>query len=95
MAHPDGYPALKAALDAAALRIRKERITTIWVPRKEAVDERAKRVTVSGRLKTFISDRLTSERNKDYIVEFTITASGRLYVSKIEEVAKRGAAANR
>lgn len=92
MTHPDGYAELKTALDAAALRLRKERVTTIWVPRKQEVDERAKRVKVSGKLKTYIADQLTSERDKDYIVEFTITASGRLYVSKIEEVVERGAA---
>jgi len=88
MADPDGYPVLKTALDAAALRMRAERITTIWVPRKEEVSEREKRVKVSGKLKTYIADKLTSERDKDYIVEFIITTSGRLYVSRIEEIVK-------
>lgn len=89
MADPDGYGALKTALDAAAMRLKQERVTTIWVPRKEEVSEQDKRVKVSGKLKTYIADKLTSERDKDYIVEFTITTSGRLYVSKIEEVVKR------
>lgn len=89
MAAPDGYPALKTALDAAALRLRQERVTTIWVPRKEEVSEQDKRVKVSGKLKTYIADKLTSERDKDYIVEFIVTISGRLYVSKIEEIVKR------
>jgi conjugal transfer pilus assembly protein TraE len=89
MAHPDGYGTLKTALDAAALRIRKDRITTIWVPKKEEVSEKALRVKVTGLLKTYITDKLTSEREKEYLVEFTITTSGRLYVSKIEEVVKR------
>ena len=45
--------------------------------------------------KTFIADKLTSEREKDYLVEFTITTSGRLYVSKIEEIVKRDPSANK
>ncbi|WP_459203509.1 type IV conjugative transfer system protein TraE (plasmid) [Ralstonia pseudosolanacearum] len=89
MAHPDGYGPLKASLEGAALRMKKERVTTIWVPRKEEVSEQDLRVRVSGKLKTYIADKLTSEPEKDYLVEFTVTTSGRLYVSKIEEVVKR------
>ena len=95
MADPDGYANLKTALDAAALRLRKERVTTIWVPHKEEVSERDKRVKVSGKLKTYIADKLTSEREKDFSVEFTITTSGRLYVSKIEEIVKRDPVADK
>jgi len=93
MAHPDGYAVLKTALDSAAMRIKQERVTTIWVPRKEEVSEREMRVKVSGKLKTYIADKLTSERDKDYLVEFTVTSSGRLYVSKIEEIVKADSAA--
>jgi conjugal transfer pilus assembly protein TraE len=92
MADPDGYAGLKTALDAAALRLKQERVTTIWVPRKEEVSEQDKRVKVSGKLKTYIADKLTSERDKDYLVEFSVTTSGRLYVSKIEEFLGRSAA---
>ena len=95
MADPDGYAGLKTALDAAGMRLKQERVTTIWVPRKEEVSEQDKRVKVSGKLKTFIADKLTSEREKDYLVEFTITTSGRLYVSKIEEIVKRDPSANK
>ncbi len=93
MTHPDGYPALKIALDAAALRIKQQHITTIWVPRNEKVDERTKTVEVSGQMKTFIADKPTSQHDKTYLVEFNITVSGRLYVSKIEEIIKRDPAA--
>lgn len=92
MADPDGYAGLKTALDAAALRLKQERVTTIWVPRKEEVSERDKRVKVSGKLKTYIADKLTSERDMDYLVEFSVTTSGRLYVSKIEEFLGRSPA---
>lgn len=46
MADPDGYAGLKTALDAAAMRLKQERVTTIWVPRKEEVSEQDKRVKV-------------------------------------------------
>lgn len=92
MAHPDGYGQLKTALDAAALRIRHERVATVWVPRKEDVFERDMQVKVNGMLKTYIADKLTSEREKNYLIQFVVTSSGRLYVSKIEEIVKSGRA---
>lgn len=88
MVAPHGYPALKTLLDAAALRLKQERVTTIWVPYNEEVYERDQRVKVSGKLKTFIADKLTSERDKIYFIDFTVTHSGRLYVAKIEESVK-------
>lgn len=83
---PDGYAELKTALDSASARLKQEKITTIWVPRTEEIQERAMKVKVKGRLKTYIADKLTSERDKEYSVEFQITISGRLYVTKIQEV---------
>ena len=88
LTHPDGYGPLKAYLDAAALRIKKEQISTIWVPRNEQVNESDKTVKISGTYKTFIADKLVSERQKEYLVQFVMTSSGRLYVSKIDEVVK-------
>lgn len=89
MTHPDGYPSLKSSLDAAALRLKKERITTVWIPRNEKVSANTKTVEVTGQLKTYIADSLTSIRDKSYLVQFTVTLSGRLYVSSIEEIIKR------
>lgn len=88
MTDPDGYGKLKSELEGAALRLKRDRVTTVWVPRKEAVLERDKIVRVSGQLKTYIADTLTSQRDKEYQVEFTITSSGRLYVLKVQEVVK-------
>lgn len=93
MAHPDGYAALKTMLDAAALRVKQERVSTVWIPRNEKVNERAMTVEVSGQRKTFIADKLTSQLDKVYLVQFSVTSSGRLYVSKVEEVVKRDSAA--
>ena len=88
MTDPDGYPKLRAELEAAAIRMKKERVTTVWIPQKEEISVRDKRVKVKGRLKTFIADVFTSERDKEYIVDFNITSSGRLYVLKVQEVVK-------
>lgn len=89
MSEPSGYPTLKTVLDAAALRLRKERVTTIWVPQEAKVSNREKRVTVKGRLKTYIADKLTSERPKEFTVEFSVTTSNRLWLRGIEEVVGR------
>ena len=93
MAHPDGYAALKTMLDAAALRVKQERVSTVWIPRNEKVNDRAMTVEVSGQRKTYIADKLTSQLDKVYLVQFSVTSSGRLYVSKVEEVVKRDSAA--
>jgi len=88
MTDPDGYASLKSDLDAAALRLKRDRVTTLWSWRTEKVFSRDKKVEVTGRLKTFISDVLTSERDKTFLVEFIINSSGRLYVSKVKELVK-------
>jgi len=88
MTDPEGYASLKSDLDAAALRLKRDRVTTLWSWRTEKVFARDKKVEVTGRLKTFISDVLTSERDKTFIVEFIINSSGRLYVSKVKELVK-------
>ncbi len=88
MTDPDGYAKLKTELEASSIRLKRDRITTVWIPRKEEISERDHKVKVSGHLKTYISDVLTSDREKDYLVEFSITSSGRLYVTKIQEIVK-------
>ena len=85
---PDGYAELNTALDAAALRIKRDHISTVWNPRKEEVYQRDKRVKVSGKLKTYVANQPASEPDKQYIVEFKIGNSGRLYVYKVKEVEK-------
>jgi len=88
MTHPDGYATLKTALEASAARLKRERITTIWSLRSEVVDERGLTLKASGSLKTYIADKLVSDAPKDYFVKFLVTSSGRLYVTKIEEIVK-------
>jgi conjugal transfer pilus assembly protein TraE len=95
MTDPDAYGKLKAELEAAALRIRRDRISTVWTARKETISEQSKSVRVSGSLKTYIADVLTSTRDKEYVVDFYITSSGRLYVANVQEVVKPDPAASR
>ena len=70
------------------MRVKKERVTTIWVPQIEEVSERDMQVKVNGTLKTYIADKLTSERQKEFLVEFISNISGRLYVAKVQEIVK-------
>lgn len=88
MTDPDGYGKLKADLEGAALRMKRDRVSTVWTPRKEEIQERDKRVKVSGRLKTYVADTLTSDREREYLIEFNVTAAGRLYVVSLQEVVK-------
>ena len=89
MAHPDGYANLKTSLNAAALRLKKERVTTVWIPKNEEVDITKKVVVISGEIKSYIADNLVSRKDKSYLVQFIVTLSGRLYVSRIEEIVKQ------
>lgn len=88
MATPEQYPALKTTLDTAALRIKRERITTLWTPRSRSVDRAANRVTTTGTLKTYISDVLVSSEQKSYVVELSFDLSGRTHVSKAAELVR-------
>lgn len=95
MTDPDGYGELKATLEAAADRIKKEKITTVWSPRKEAISPQGLSVRMRGPMKTYIADTLTSTVDKEYRVDFTITSSGRLYVLNAKEIVKTDPAARR
>lgn len=90
MTDPDGNPELKGLLDQAALRMKRDRVTTVWSPRTAEVFVREKRVEVAGKLKTYVADTVTSVTDRKYVVEFIITSAGRLYVSKVAEVVKPG-----
>ena len=88
MAHPDGYGPLKSTLEAAGLRIKKDKLSTIWSPDKEEVNEGAKTVIVNGKIQTFVADTRTSTKERKYLVQFDLTSSGRLYVTKIQEIVR-------
>ena len=88
MTDPAGYGRLRADLEAAAVRLKRERVTTVWIPQREEISESDHTVKVKGRMKTYIADTPTGERDKEFLVEFNITSSGRLYVLNVKEVVK-------
>lgn len=85
---PAGYGNMKVQLDAAALRLKQLKVSTVWTPAKEEVIDRKLRVKSSGRLKTYIADVLTSNLLKEFQIEFSINNSGRLHVLNAQEVVK-------
>lgn len=86
MTAPEQYPALKTTLDVAAMRIKRERITTLWAPRSLSIERGSNRGTWTGILKTYVSDVLVSSEQHSYVVELSFDISGRTYVSKAAEV---------
>ncbi|KUY72697.1 conjugal transfer protein TraE [Burkholderia cepacia] len=90
MTDPASYPAIKAMLDAAAIRIKRERITTIFVMRTKSIDRPNNRVTTTGTFKTYIGDKLVGEEDRSLLVAFNITLTGQTYVQQLAQVDSRG-----
>lgn len=87
MVDDDGLPQLRKTLDAQALRIKKEDITTIWSgSTSEPTMVGKNTVILSGRLRTYYADKLVSNDLKEYKVVFGLSGLGKIYVKKIEEV---------
>ncbi|MCA7981288.1 type IV conjugative transfer system protein TraE [Burkholderia cepacia] len=90
MTDPGSYPAIKTMLDAAAIRIKRERITTIFVMRTKSIDRPNNRVTTTGTYKTYIGDKLVGEEDRILLVAFNITLTGQTYVQQLAQVDSRG-----
>ncbi|MGU8077057.1 TraE/TraK family type IV conjugative transfer system protein [Burkholderia pyrrocinia] len=90
MTDPASYPAIKTMLDAAAIRIKRERITTIFVMRTKSIDRPNNRVTTTGTFKTYIGDKLVGEEDRSLLVVFNITLTGQTYVQQLAQVDSRG-----
>jgi len=88
MTDPDSYGSMKAQLDAAALRSKALKVSSVWTASKSDVYSRDLRVRISGRMKTYIADVPTSNGAKQFLVEFSINSSGRLNVLNVQEVVK-------
>ena len=73
----DGGPYYGCARDA---------IASVWSPSAVATDLPRLAIQVSGALATYIADRKTSERPKTYLVQFRISAAGRLYVIACKDI---------
>lgn len=91
MTDPDSYGSMKTQLDASAVRMKALKVSSVWTVSKPEVYRRELKVKVSGRLKTFIADVTTSNTSKQFLVEFSINTSGRLYVLNVQEVVKADA----
>jgi conjugal transfer pilus assembly protein TraE len=83
-AAPAAYGELRAALLAAADRLKRDGAATVFSARDLAVDEPSLRVGIRGQLTTFISDRRVSEVAKGYAVEFQYTA-GQIFLKAFRE----------
>jgi conjugal transfer pilus assembly protein TraE len=83
-AAPAAYGELRAALLAAAERLKRDGAATVFSARDLAVDEPSLRVGIRGQLTTFISDRRVSEVAKGYAVEFQYTA-GQIFLKAFRE----------
>lgn len=87
MVDDDTLPSLRKTLDAQAVRIKKEDITTVWSGSTAEPSIVGKNtVILSGRLRTYYSDKLVSNESKEYKVEFGLSGLGKIYVKKVEEV---------
>jgi conjugal transfer pilus assembly protein TraE len=85
-AAPSAYGELRATLQTAAERLKRDSATTVFSARDLMVDEAAMRVAVRGQLTTFVSDRRVSETNKAYLIEFQYTG-GRIHLKTFRETA--------
>lgn len=87
MVDADHLPQLRKNLDAQASRIKREDIMTVWsgsIGEPQVINRNT--VVLSGKLKTYYSDKLVSDDIKDYRIEFGTSGLGRIYVKKVEEV---------
>jgi len=91
---PEDEPRIKTVLDAAAIRVKRDRIVTLWELRGDEVSLRDKSVILTGKLKTYIADKLVSEHQKSYEVNYRVSFSGTLYVKDVKEVIDGGHDAN-
>lgn len=81
-------PKLRSVLEAQAIRLKKEDISTVWSGSTQSpkviVDKNT--VFLTGTLKTYFSDKLASEEPKKYKLTFKMSGIGKIYVKSVEEV---------
>jgi conjugal transfer pilus assembly protein TraE len=83
-AAPASYGELRAALLAAAERLKRDGASTVFSAQDLLVDEAGFRVGVRGQLTTYISDRRVSEVPKGYAIELQY-AGGRVSLKSFRE----------
>lgn len=84
IAHPAIKGALKAQMDAVALKMRKENLTQVFYPLEYTVGDNKPVVAIKGTLKTWVGDKLISSRDTLYRLAFSIE-TGRIYLTEFKE----------
>lgn len=80
MVNPENYAQVKTDLDAEAIRIKSNNLTTVWEPQTVDVDVDGLRVTWSGVLKKWVADKPMPPATRTFYVDFTISRQGKLHV---------------
>ena len=83
-AAPAAFGELRAALLAAAERLKRDGASTLFSAQDLIVDESGLRVGVRGQLATFVSDRRVSDVSKGYAIEFQYSG-GRIFLKAFRE----------
>ena len=84
IAHPAFRGALKAEMDAVALKMQRENITQVFYPKEYSLGENKPVVAIKGALKTWVGDKLISSRDTLYRMAFSIE-TGRIYLTDFKE----------
>jgi conjugal transfer pilus assembly protein TraE len=87
-AAPSDYGRLQAEIGAQAARLKKANASTQFSVRSMTTDEENLRVTLSGTLYTWVSDKRAGNRGTSYMVGFK-KLNGRLYVADFKETSTR------
>lgn len=87
-AAPSEYGRLQAEMGARAKFLKKNNTATQFSVRTIMVDEKNRRVALSGTLTTWTSDKKAGERSATYMVGFKLM-NGRLYVSDFKETSNQ------
>lgn len=84
---PKGYGSLKAALIACEDNIKQKNIATLFYAVDVQVDSKQLSCIITGDLKTFVGQQLTSTQRLSYLARFRYH-NGKLLVVQFEEVKK-------
>lgn len=84
IAHPSLRGALKAELDAAALKMKQENVMQAFYPMAYYTADQQAAVAIQGALKTWVGDKLISNRQVVYRMAFQMEA-GRIWLSEFRE----------
>ncbi|KPK51091.1 MAG: hypothetical protein AMS22_11470 [Thiotrichales bacterium SG8_50] len=82
--HPSEYGVLRTEMEVQAQRLKKESVSSWFVPAQVQTDGKGKRVAIAGELTTFVGDKVASRQPTVYVVEFRYS-SGKLYLKSFQK----------